>query len=335
MRPPPANDRSHHNPEAVSQPPAPARASALRWLRLTLGLAIAAAAFYFLITRLVRDWSQIPFNRLHFSAPLLLASYAILLLLHFPIGALCWRLLLRGMGEDLAALRCMAIMTVTQLGKYAPGKVWFTLGRMSLAKREGISEDKTLVSVAIETGFLLLAAVLLFAVAVVVLLLRHAAIPPATYAVFALIPLCLVVVYPPVLNRLLAFLLPRLRRPVFALNLSYLQLLGLLGLYALDWLVQGLGCFVLINSFYPLSPAHLPVLLGGYSISWILGFVFLIAPAGLGVREGIYTWILKLAMPEAIAIISALITRVWMTTSEVVMALLCLPLLRRQHQEAK
>ncbi|MEO0085003.1 MAG: lysylphosphatidylglycerol synthase domain-containing protein [candidate division WOR-3 bacterium] len=296
---------------------------------------MAAAALYFLITRLIRDWSQIPFDRLHFNALLLAASYLILLLLHFPLGAICWRLLLRGMGENLSALRCMAIMTVTQLGKYAPGKVWFTLGRMSLAKREGVSEDKTLVSVAIETGFLLLAAILLFAIAVAVLLIKGAAVPPAAYAVFALIPLCLVVVYPPVLNRLLRFLLPRLRRPVFALNLSYPRLLGLLGCYTLDWLVQGLGCYVLINSFYPLAATHLPVLLGAYSISWILGFIFLIAPAGLGIREGIYTWILKLAMPETVAIISALITRVWMTTSEVIMALSCLPLLRRQRQEAK
>jgi len=319
----------------VSRKPVALSPTALRWLRLTLGIAVAAAAFYFLITRLIRDWTQIPFDRLHFSAPLLVASFAILLLLHFPLGAICWQLLLRGLGQRLPVLRCLAIMTVTQLGKYAPGKVWFTLGRMSLAKREGISEDKTLVSVAIETGFLLLAAILLFAVAVAVLLLRRAAVPPAAYAVFALIPLCLVVVYPPVLNRLLRSILPRLKRPVFALNLSYPQLLGLLGLYTSDWLVQGLGCFVLINSFYPLAPAHLPVLLGGYSISWILGFIFLIAPAGLGIREGIYTWILKLAMPETIAIISALITRIWMTTSEVVMALVCLPLLRRQHQEAK
>lgn len=309
---------------------APARSGRnplLHWLRLTVGAAIVVVAFYFLITRLVRDWRQIPFDQLRFNPLLLASSYAILLGLHFPLGGLTWRLILRGLGEDLPTLRCMAIMTVTQLGKYAPGKVWFTLGRMSLARREGISEDKSLISVAIEIGFALLAAVVLFAVAVAAL--PRALVPSSVYWLFLLAPACLVVAAPPVLNRLLRFMLPRLKRPVFALRLSYPQLLALLGLYVLDWLGQGLGCFVLINSFYPLPLRHLPVLLGGYSMSWILGFIVLIAPAGLGIREGIYTFILKLVMAPPVAIISALVTRVWMTTSEVAMALLCLPLLRR------
>jgi uncharacterized membrane protein YbhN (UPF0104 family) len=303
----------------------------LRWLRFTLGTVIVVAAFYFLVTRLVRDWHQIPFRELHFNVLYLVVSYLILLCFHFPLGGLSWRLILRGLGEDLPTIRCMAIMTVTQLGKYAPGKVWFTLGRMTLAKREGIPEDKSLVSVAVEIGFALLAAILLFAVAVMAL--PRSLVPRQVYWLFALVPLCLLVVAPPILNRLLRFLLPRLKRPVFELRLSYPQLLALLGLYVLDWTVQGIGCFVLIRSFYPALPlSSLPILLGGYSISWILGFIVLIAPAGLGVREGIYTLILRLALPKGLDIISALLTRVWMTTSELLMALFCLPLLRSKRR---
>ncbi len=307
-----------------------------RWrnlLRYTLGSAIVVLSFYFLITRLIRDWHQIPFNELKFHPIPLVVSYLILLLIHFPLGALGWILILGGLGEKLPFFRALAILTVTQIGKYAPGKVWFTLGRMSFARRDRIPEAKTLTSVVIETGFLLLAAVFLFALAV--LFLPRAIIPPVVYYSFLLAPLTLLVVYPPILNRLLPPLLKLFKQPLFTLQLSYPRLLAILGVYILDWFFQGVGCFILINSFYPLPLARLPVLLGGYAISWILGFIILIAPAGLGIREGIYTFILKLVMSPPVAIMSALLTRIWMTTSEALMALALMPLLSKGGKNGK
>ncbi|MEO0079786.1 MAG: hypothetical protein ABIK44_03815, partial [candidate division WOR-3 bacterium] len=96
-----------------------------RLVRLTLGIAIAVLALYFLISRLVRDWRLIPFHELRFKPGYLILSYLILLGLHFPLGALTWRILLRAMAETVSWGKCLAIITVTQIGKYAPGKVWF------------------------------------------------------------------------------------------------------------------------------------------------------------------------------------------------------------------
>jgi hypothetical protein len=58
------------------------------------------------------------------------------------------------------------------------------------------------------------------------------------------------------------------------------------------------------------------------------GFLVLIAPAGLGVREGVFTLILKTVVPEPLAIIAALVTRVWMTVGELTAALAGLVYLR-------
>jgi hypothetical protein len=117
--------------------------------------------------------------------------------------------------------------------------------------------------------------------------------------------------------------------------MSYPRILRILALYALDWALQGACCFVLINSFYPLPLSTLPILLGGYAMSWMLGFLVLIAPAGLGIREGIYTIILRTVMPEPIAIISALVTRVWMTISEIMMAGVSLPFVVHWRKNAE
>lgn len=314
------------------------------WLRFGVGGLIVAASFYFLISRLVKDWNQIPFAKLQFRPLPLVGSFAILILLHFPLYGYAWKLLLGAFGERIAFTRALAIMVVTQLGKYVPGKVWFTLGRVTLAGREGIPKAKSLVSVLVETGFALLSAVLLFGAAV--LFIPHSNLPRFVYLLFLAVPLCLIVIYPPVFNRLLAWLLVRFRQPVFRLDLSYPRLLYLLGVYAFDWLLQGTGAFVLINSFYPLPLSALPALVAGYSVSWILGFLFLLAPAGLGVREGIYTFILdRMVMPGPgavgaglpLAIVSALVTRVWITLSETALALAFAPFFgkRRKHGEEK
>jgi uncharacterized membrane protein YbhN (UPF0104 family) len=308
------------------------RTSTWRWIRLLVGVALTGASLYFLGARLLRDWGNIPFGELHFRPLVLVASFAFLLLLHLPLNGLAWHRILAATGGRISWLHATAILSVAQIGKYAPGKVWFTLGRMAMAEREGVSQDRTMVSVLVEVGFALLAAVALLGLAV--LLIPRSLLHPAVYWLFLLAPATAAATYPPLLNRILSFALTRLRRPVFRLEMSYLQILGTVGLYLLDWLIQGLGCFILINSFYPLPLGKLPVLLGGYAMSWMLGFLVLVAPAGLGVREGIYTIILRTVMPEPVAIISALITRVWMTVSELVMAGVCLPVVLRRRKNA-
>ncbi len=319
-------------PEPVDPRPAtPARGRFPTWLKTTLGIIVVGASFYFLVSRLVQDWNRIPFDTLRFRPVPLVLSYVCFLGLHYPLIAWGWKLILRGLGERISTPRGLAIITVTQLGKYIPGKVWFALGRIGMAAREGIPKTKGLVSILIETGFSLLAAVLLFAVTV--LFLPRGSVPAPVYWLFALAPLCLVVVYPPVLNRVLAFLLRRLKRPVFELRLSYPRLLLILLVYCLDWFFHGLGNYALLSSFYPLGLEALPVIVGGYAVAWILGFLAVVAPAGLGVREGIYTVVARTVMPAPMAIAASFLTRVWTTIGEVVMALAFAAVLgkRRKH----
>jgi uncharacterized membrane protein YbhN (UPF0104 family) len=146
-------------------------------------------------------------------------------------------------------------------------------------------------------------------------------VPARVYLAFVLIPFCIVAVYPPILNRVVGFILKRLRQPIFEVRMTFLRLLSALGLFVLMWVIQGLGCYLLIRSFYPLDLSRLPMVAGAFALSWILGFIVLISPAGLGVREGIFTFALRLVIPEPVAIIAALLSRVWITVGEGLLAL--------------
>jgi len=297
-----------------------------RWLRLTLGLLLVAASLYFLLSRLVRDWNQIPFDKLHFSAIWLVASFAVLVFAHFPIYGWLWSSILRTLGARVPVLRATVVTAVSNVGKYAPGKVWFTVGRMALVKSYGVSEAKCLASVVLEIIITLLGGVILLGFAV--LLLPASQVPWPVYSLFLLTPLCLVLLIPKVFNRLLAVGLRWFRQPPFELRLPFSSLLGLVGICLLDWVAQGVGSYLLLRSFYPLPLSSLPTLLGGYAISWMIGFLVLVVPAGLGVRESIYTIVLKMAIPGPLAVIAALTTRVWQTLGELLAALIGLALLR-------
>jgi uncharacterized membrane protein YbhN (UPF0104 family) len=305
-------------PETPDQP-RPARKNRLGpVLRLTIGAVVAVACFYFLGSRLARDWHKIPWHDIHLNIPLLVASFLVMFVWMLVYG-LAWKVMLAGLGERISLFNSVAVLAVSQIGKYIPGKLWFTVGRMYLAKKHGVNEAKTAVSTVMEIALSLLGAVILFGLAVA--LVPRGMIPGRVYLAFLLVPFCIVAVYPPILTRVTGLILRRLHQPVFEIRMTFRRLLGILGLYVLMWVIQGVGCYLLIRSFYPLDVSRLPMVAGAFALSWILGFIVLISPAGLGIREGIFTFALRLVVPEPVAIIAALMSRIWITGSEGLLAL--------------
>lgn len=305
---------------------------ARKWLQFTLGFVVVTGSFYFLGGRLVRDWHQIPWNEIRLNVPMLALAFGIMFFVWTPLYGLTWKALLAALGERISLFNSMSVLTVSQMGKYIPGKLWYTVGRMYLARRYGVNEAKTAISALMETGFSLLGAVVLFGVAV--LFLPRSAVPAKTYLAFGLVPFCIIAIYPPVLNRLAKLALRLFRQPNFEIDIPFRKLLAILAMYVAMWVVQGIGCYVLICAFYPLPVAKMPMIVGGFALSWILGFVVLISPAGLGVREGVFTFALRLVLPEPVAIISALMSRIWITGAEGILALFFTILLRRDKLNA-
>jgi hypothetical protein len=229
------------------------------------------------------------------------------------------------LGENFHFRDSIAITGFTTLGKYLPGKVWFAVGRVYLAKKLGIREEKGFLSVALETSLLLLASLLIFLVSP----LAYEFTAMRTYLVLAVILTVLFVIalHPFLANKILKFSSKILKRPAIHVEYNYLQVLLLSIFYAGAWIIYGIGFYLLILSFYPVNFARIIDLAGVFAISWNLGFLALFAPAGLGVREGILTLLLSFYFPKPVAIIISLLSRIWITVAEVIFALIALKLL--------
>lgn len=273
------------------------------------------AIFFFMGKVLYQNWSQVPFEKLEFNFIFLILSF-VFLFFCFPLGSFIWKLILQSMGESITLKKCMGIIAVSQFGKYIPGKVWVFLGRMYLAKRKGISERKTVTSMLLQTGLLVISAAIMFLVSFG--FCKGTVLPNKIYWALFLIPVGLIVLYPPIFTNIINFFLKRLKREIIEIKIGYIEILGLLILYCFVWLFQGIGFYFLIKSFYPVEFAIFLPLIGTYIIAWLIGFLSFITPGGLGVREGIMSFLLKFYLPFSIAIIVTLLARIWITIGELI-----------------
>lgn len=88
--------------------------------------------------------------------------------------------------------------------------------------------------------------------------------------------------------------------------------------YILHFLLLGLSFFLWSRSFEPFSWSVFPGLCGIYALSHVAGLVTLIAPSGLGVREGVLSVQLGSLVAPGIAEVIAVGTRLWFTLVELI-----------------
>jgi hypothetical protein len=218
-----------------------------------------------------------------------------------------WRLLLGSAPVRLAWLQSARIFFLGQMGKYLPGSVWSYLATAELAKQAGLARTSAVSS--------LLLAVLIGAgsgVAMAVLIVPDAADIVALdwWVPLLLIPAALIALWPPVKRVLLG-----LARIDFPIPASALVLSGAAA--GVAWLFAGAQITLLTLALGGSADWGFMVAASGiYALAWVAGFVFFIAPAGLGAREGVLIALLAAQMPMGEAVTIALLARVVVTAAD-------------------
>lgn len=108
--------------------------------------------------------------------------------------------------------------------------------------------------------------------------------------------------------------------------------IALLLLAFLGWIFINLGYHFLILALTPDKTFNLSESFFVYSLAWMIGFLVIIAPAGLGPREAvIVTYYLPL-LGEPLAILIALLARLWWTLAEALHIIISLVLTAIQRK---
>jgi uncharacterized membrane protein YbhN (UPF0104 family) len=292
---------------------------------------IVALVLFFLGRVLVLQWNVVKAVDWQMDVPFLAGSYVLLALVWSALVA-NWRWLMDRMGASLGFGTSWRIWFLSNIIRYIPGNVWQFLGMVYLCRQEGIAAATTLTSivlyqvVSIASGLALAGGVYLLAGQT-----GLTSAPPAAevrvlpwefpwWGLIGIVVVAVVVCYPPLMNWFLRQIFRLLRKEPIQIQLA----LGHVARFFLHragiWVLQGLAFAIFVRSVYPVEEVDLPIIAASFVVSWVVGFISLLTPSGLGVREAVQAGLLALIVPLPVAVALAVLSRIWLVIGEVVAA---------------
>lgn len=283
--------------------------SFLKWL-------VSLTVISFLVWYLFVNFNKVTWSELDFDYSTLVLSFVILLVDYILLSSL-WNLVLRKMGYYLPWLTAHKIFFPSLLSRYIPGKAVLVISRIYLGKKAGIDGGTIFTSIIIDTVLLLSSGTLCF----LILLPFLKGLPNYFISLSLVLAIVLMIIlHPFFLKSIVNLLLRVVKHDVIDIKLRYHQIISLVFLYSLHWILDGIAIFFLISSFYKINTSLLFFLPGIIGFSTVLSMISFITPGGLGVREGILVLLLSIFIPPHFAVLISLISRVWFTIAEILLA---------------
>jgi hypothetical protein len=285
----------------------------------------------------------------------------LLYVLGLSFSALYWDRLLGHLGARPPLSAALRAYYLGHLGKYLPGKAWALMLRTSLVRGHGVSTGLAALTSFYEVLTTMAAGVLVAAVLFAVLgadagaglnteTLRHllwleqpgegGLQRPVVVLLSALLFVAIVVpLHPAIFNRLAHRLsLPFRERDAAQLpRIRLAYLLEGLAFASVGWLLLGISFAAALRGvvgdewpWLDVRTARLPAIMG---LSYVIGFVVVIAPGGLGVREFLLTLLLTPELvgvrdmgpdqARATVVLAVLVLRLVWTAAELIAAAGC------------
>jgi len=260
-----------------------------------------AAIVVFVAVYLVREWPRIEIGLARLGPASILTALALVALAKLTLTAVA-ELSCRRFGIAISYGESFYLYNFTQIAKYIPGSIWQFIGRAALLKTQGIEGRKIRNAMIYEIFWVTVSAgmlgLLLVSADYRVFLDRMTAVewlpqPAAGPAVLMAAGAALVLA-----SGLFAWLLRRrLASGIAALRPTPVLVLLLIA----TWSALGLSLWVTLP---PFTATGVPLLytIGVYSLGYTIGFLVPFAPAGIGIREAVFTLGMSpyLALPDAV-----------------------------------
>lgn len=283
--------------------------------------------FWFVGRALVRAWRDYQANALDVQlswTPILISG--LIFLCTYAVLIETWRAVVRQWGERLGYVDAARIWTISNLTRYLPLKIWQipVMGRM--AHRAGISPVAAAgaaiigLVVNITAGFII-------GLALSPAMLESARPGAARIGtLFAAVAAVGLLALPWLVPRLLRIASRVVRRPIevgaLPMRAIGIALVGNL----IAWVMYGAAFRQFARGVVGDVPGSLADWVAAWAISYVVGYIFLFLPAGIGIREGALLSVLPaagLANPSE-AVVLAVASRLWLTILEIVPGLVFL-----------
>lgn len=232
-----------------------------------------------------------------------------------------WREVLHGWRQWIRAVEAARIWTISSLGKYIPGKVWSIAGMAVMAERAGVSGAAATGSaiimqlIALATGAIV--SLMLTGTNILDYLLRPYLGEWGSMVAFAgagLALLCAVALTLPSVTRRIGLLIgkPESVQPVEPSALAAALFVNFIA-----WAGYGLAFQLLLLGTIPGLEMTWSTATGAFATSYIIGYLILVVPGGIGVREAALVFLLKGTLDLGPAVALAAASRITLTVNEI------------------
>ena len=245
----------------------------------------------------------------------LLGASSLLLMIGYAISAANWAYIVNDLGgPQIPKTDAIRLFMMANLGRYIPGKIWQITGLAALAKDRGVPPGIAVGAAVLGQGIALVVA------AGLGIGVYHTLLPSGYSVLIAavLIGSMILLAAIPISFKAGAELWLRFRdsQPIGTPNPT--SGLRWLFLYLVNWIVYSLAFWMMVVSFS--SDVSLIPVAAAFPAAYVLGYLMIFAPAGLGVREGFLIAFLSPHLGVGPSGVIAVVARLWTTLTEVVPA---------------
>jgi hypothetical protein len=260
------------------------------------------AIFGWMIRKIARHWDDVREHLADISKINFMIAAVLFAIFLFAFRALVWRRILKRLGYRLPVAPATRIWSSSELARYLPGVIWQVAGRVYLVKPYGVPGSVCAASQVLELVIFLMANLLLGFGCLVVFGLRHLTGPARVwmFALAVVIPLLALLLHPRIFYGLMNRVLARLKKPPLIQQLAGSELTRLLIWNILGLVLQSVAVFLIVADPLKLHWDKFYVVTGAYCLAWCAGFLAVLNPGGLGVREAVFIATMQYALPHAV-----------------------------------
>ncbi len=295
-----------------------------------LALIIIFSVIFFFYRSFQENWSSIRLHPLKLDYLFLLLSFVSILITGL-LSTYGWHLALNDLSSanKLTYRQSVAAVNASGLTKYIPGKVWSYALQMYWLVKAGFSKSLILYVNLVNLFISILVSLI---VGLGCLLLSPAKFP--FLIVFALLLVLFDVFFiffnSSVTNGMISIFNRMFHRDIRYFDISHRLLIDLHLVHFVAALCFGVGAYLLcIGIGFDVAPGEVLPIMSSLLISDVVGFLAVIVPGGLGVREAIMYLILHKVSTGALPLVLPIASRIVNMMADVVLGTTAFGLLRR------
>lgn len=296
--------------------------SAKKLLRFLLGVPITLVSFYFIGLFIWNSKDDLVQSISQANIVMLLVGLLFFVLFFFLKNVIWIKILINLGAKDIDTSKSFFLLSFSETKRYIPGSVFAYAARVKSYSDVNIPSKLLIKSIIIESLLLIIPSLLVSIPGLIFIYPRL----QQEYPQYSqhILPLTLLIFFVSILMVALAIIFSKKKLGVKSIN--YVDIVkkyfDLILLSCLSWVFFGAANYLVASSIHLLDPRYILQFASFFVLSWFIGYISIVTPMGLGVREGVMVLGLSPFASLAVTSLIAIFSRVCLIAGELLFLLL-------------